>query len=254
MLPSNVDIATQEILTLAEQYDKIGERTLGVPTKPDLVIERSPQISVCNLVVGKKNKLRLGYYAVRNRGADEDAFDRCEDMLEEEPWNTLPKNRVGVQALKARLGELLNEITRRGSPELRIEISRMLETSQKELDGLGAARQTEREHRVFLSNIARQFQELVHTALDTNYSSHAVFENKDELTLITQVVYLSDLFRQFQQKAHLRHFESVVASTPFDNGEGDGRDGEGDDDKTWIDANAATKGVCFARHACYGFP
>jgi hypothetical protein len=32
VLPSNVDIATQEILTLAEDYDKAGERTLGVLT------------------------------------------------------------------------------------------------------------------------------------------------------------------------------------------------------------------------------
>src|SRR5215468_4492479 len=30
VLPSNVDIATQEILTFAEEYDKAGERTLGV--------------------------------------------------------------------------------------------------------------------------------------------------------------------------------------------------------------------------------
>jgi hypothetical protein len=39
VLPSNVDIATQEILELAEEYDKNGECTLGVLTKPDLVLE-----------------------------------------------------------------------------------------------------------------------------------------------------------------------------------------------------------------------
>src|ERR1700722_18200516 len=49
VLPSNVDAATQEILAFAEEYDKAGERTLGVLTKPDLVTERSAQDVVCNL-------------------------------------------------------------------------------------------------------------------------------------------------------------------------------------------------------------
>ena len=69
VLPSNVDIATQEILELAEDYDKNGERTLGVLTKPDLVLEPSAQAAVCDLVQGKKRPLTLGYFLVRNRGA-----------------------------------------------------------------------------------------------------------------------------------------------------------------------------------------
>ena len=54
VLPSNVDIATQEILELAEDYDKNGERTLGVLTKPDLVLEQSAQAAVCDLVQGQE--------------------------------------------------------------------------------------------------------------------------------------------------------------------------------------------------------
>ena len=37
MVPANVDIATQEIVQMAEDADPNGERTLGVLTKPDLV-------------------------------------------------------------------------------------------------------------------------------------------------------------------------------------------------------------------------
>jgi len=37
VIPANVDIATQEILTLAEEADPDGHRILGVLTKPDLV-------------------------------------------------------------------------------------------------------------------------------------------------------------------------------------------------------------------------
>lgn len=37
MVPANVDIATQEIVQMAEDADPTGRRTLGVLTKPDLV-------------------------------------------------------------------------------------------------------------------------------------------------------------------------------------------------------------------------
>ncbi|KAG9375883.1 hypothetical protein A1F94_013627 [Pyrenophora tritici-repentis] len=121
VLPSNVDIATQEILTMAEDFDKSGERTLGVLTKPDLVTEQSAQANICNLVLGKKRPLTLGYYIVRSRGADDaDAFNlsEAENMFLKTPWNTLPKDRLGAVALKARLTELLGQITRKEFPEL----------------------------------------------------------------------------------------------------------------------------------------
>ena len=78
VLPSNVDIATQEILELAEDYDKNGERTLGVLTKPDLVLEPSAQAAVCDLVQGKKRPLTLGYFLVRNRGASSGSKEQSE--------------------------------------------------------------------------------------------------------------------------------------------------------------------------------
>ena len=37
VVPANVDIATQEIIHMAEQADPGRKRTLGVLTKPDLV-------------------------------------------------------------------------------------------------------------------------------------------------------------------------------------------------------------------------
>jgi hypothetical protein len=37
VVPANVDIATQEIIQMAEDADIHGQRTLGVLTKPDLV-------------------------------------------------------------------------------------------------------------------------------------------------------------------------------------------------------------------------
>lgn len=39
---------------IAEDFDKSGERTLSVLTKPDLVTEQSAQANICSLILGKK--------------------------------------------------------------------------------------------------------------------------------------------------------------------------------------------------------
>jgi hypothetical protein len=106
VLPCNVDIATQEILAFAEKADPTGERTLGILTKPDLLKERSAKSVVCDLVLGKRRPLTLGYYVVRSRGGDEEDSNgdinllHGEDMFKEEPWTSLPGNKAGVNALR----------------------------------------------------------------------------------------------------------------------------------------------------------
>ena len=51
VIPANVDIATQEILKMAQKCDAKGERTLGVLTKPDLV-DKGAENRVVDLVEG----------------------------------------------------------------------------------------------------------------------------------------------------------------------------------------------------------
>lgn len=147
VLPSNIDPATQEILTLAEEADLNGERTLGVLTKPDLVKERNAQVAVCNVILGKKKHLKLGYHVVRNRGADDDTtFDFTSGEHEtfgSEPWSSLPKDCVGVKALKTRLGAILGQITRREFPKLRGNIRNQLSSCRRQVEALGEARKSE---------------------------------------------------------------------------------------------------------------
>ncbi|KAF6236090.1 hypothetical protein HO173_005718 [Letharia columbiana] len=72
VIPAPVDIATQEILSLAEEADPLGQRTLGVLTKPDL-LDKGGEELVMDLVRGTKNKLNLGYCMVRYRGQQDKA-------------------------------------------------------------------------------------------------------------------------------------------------------------------------------------
>lgn len=211
VLDSNVDIANQEILTLAEQYDPKGERTLGILTKPDKVIEQRHKASVCSIVCGKKKQLTLGYYVVRSRGADQnDAdYDRREELFAQEPWNSLPKERVGVRALRTRLADLLGDIAWREFPKLRKDIDEMLRSAEKERESLGPPRTDEQRQRLFLSSMARQFQELVHAGLEAQYASGTTFEEFPQLRLVTRVVNLADTFsREFLAMAPLRRFEN----------------------------------------------
>ena len=103
VIPSNVDIATQDILTMAEDVDGDGYRTLGVLTKPDLVDDETPLIE---LIEGRRHKLNLGWCIVRNpsqkqlNDPNNDRYAIEEDFFRSvAPWNSLPKDRVGVKAL-----------------------------------------------------------------------------------------------------------------------------------------------------------
>ncbi|KAL2213154.1 hypothetical protein CC79DRAFT_1338803 [Sarocladium strictum] len=208
VLPSNVDVATQEILELAKEYDPNGERTIGVLTKPDLVEEASAQATVCDLVQGKKRPLSLGYYLVQNHWADS-LQPAPEKTFSNSPWNKLPSDRVGVPGLKEQLQILLSEISRQEFPKLVADLNRKLKECNQELEGLGPTRQKPQEQRIYLSQIAGRFQETVRAALAADYNANPIFE-QEELRLITQVINITDLFTfDFQWRAHTHNFGAL---------------------------------------------
>ncbi|KAF5709087.1 dynamin family [Fusarium mundagurra] len=242
VLPSNVDIATQEILQLAEEFDKKGERTLGILTKPDLVTEKGAQDAVCDLVQGKRRPLTLGYYIVRNRGADDAKVEhhQLEQTFVNYPWNQLPPDRVGISALKEQLRCLLWDISTREFPKMMADIDRQLKTCNDELDELGPPRQNHREQRTFLSRIAGQFQEHVRSALSADYNASKIFE-KEKLRLITQVVNITEVFCfEFHKRAHSRNFETPQYIPQFASEECDFEDklnGAGETEESAFDSH-----------------
>jgi hypothetical protein len=59
---------------------------MGVLTKPDLVTEHATFDAVKDLVLGRRNKLQLGYCVVKNRGADDRASTLAERLLQEKAF------------------------------------------------------------------------------------------------------------------------------------------------------------------------
>lgn len=131
VIPANVDIATQEILEMAEELDVKGERTLGVLTKPDLV-DKGAEPAVVDIIEGKSHALNLGWCVVRNPGQQalvnslSDASTNDRHAVEktffesEQPWSNISKDRTGIEALRTRLVEILAEMIKREFPRVRI--------------------------------------------------------------------------------------------------------------------------------------
>jgi hypothetical protein len=199
VIPSNTDIATQEILTIAKEVDPKGLRTLGVLTKPDL-IDRGGEENVMSLVEGKRNPLRLGYHIVRNRGQIELLSDSAvrnqkeKDFLSTDPWLRLDRDRAGTPALQKRLQDLLVDITRREFPKVQAQIVRQLSTCRQRLADLGVDRQSTDQQRRYLLNISKEFQDITNFALDAYYSRNGAFGNIPELRLATLAVDRMDEF------------------------------------------------------------
>ncbi|EXF77740.1 interferon-induced GTP-binding protein Mx1 [Colletotrichum fioriniae PJ7] len=222
VIPCNVDIATQEVLTLAKEVDLEGLRTMGVLTKPDLATERATQQIVCELVEGKRHLLRLGYCVVKNRSADDTTSTMTDRNSSEKaffsanPWTRLRStNRVGVHSLAIRLRDLLRDLSRKEFKNVKDEIHRMLNKSETELKRMGPSRSRPDAQRRYLGQIASDFQEAALRARDGHYNGMDMFEQNPKLRLITLIVNLNEQFNKvFALRGHTRKFDGP-AETEF---------------------------------------
>ncbi len=199
VVPAPVDIATQEILSMAEEADPLGQRTLGVLTKPDLV-DQGAEEHVMDLVRGTRNKLTLGYCMVRNRGQQDKSLsstgrhEKEKQFFNTAPWSTLDRDRVGIPALQDRLSELLVDITCQEFPNVKHEVDKRLLACEQKLKFLGPARETDDQQRTLLLDLAAKSQEITTHALDAYYHRNSLFRDYPSLRLATRIVDLNTAF------------------------------------------------------------
>ncbi|KAI1086904.1 interferon-induced GTP-binding protein Mx2 [Rostrohypoxylon terebratum] len=216
VMPCNVDIATQEILKLAEAADPDGIRTMGVLTKPDLAMEYATQSAVIDLVQGKRNRLNLGYCVVKNRSAD-DSDSSISDRLAFEkaffaglPWTSVA-DRCGVESLQIRLSELLMEISKRELPHVKAEVENRLNLRKTELEAMGPSRSDQTSQRLYLGSIASKFQAITQHALNGYYTGHPIFKSEPHLKLATRAMELNEALSSIVlERGHKRHFGPVL--------------------------------------------
>ncbi|EFQ30962.1 dynamin family protein [Colletotrichum graminicola M1.001] len=216
VIPCNVDVATQTILTYAAEADPEGKRTLGVLTKPDLVSENATREAAMDLIRGKRRDIQLGYYVVKNRGADDTSSIKEERdyqekaFFSEDPWCKLDKSRLGIPALRNRLRELLMDRTKSEFPKVRREINERLADARTQLEALGQSRSTADEQRAYLGKIVSRYVQLRDFSLNAYYTGDTLFDKHSEYRLATRIREVNSAFSlMFFNRAHTRSFDGM---------------------------------------------
>jgi hypothetical protein len=200
--------------------DPEGVRTVGVLTKADLVREQAVAKNLTELATG--NTLKLGYFVVRNRGADDDALSLADCQAEEKRefakphWAELRKiGRTGVEALRIQLQVLLIELARRELPKQRAEVDQRLKECREKLKAMGAPRDSSASQRETLIKLASGFERIVRDALDGRYEGNPILQQKPELKLATKIIDLNEGFSELMwRKGHTWKFVTKSSQLP----------------------------------------
>lgn len=146
VVPSNVDIATTEALSMAQEVDPDGDRTIGILTKPDLV-DRGTEDKVVDVARNLVFHLKKGYTVVKCRGQQdiqerlslEQALQRERAFFQEHPHFRvlLEEGRATVPSLAERLSTELIEHICKTLPLLEKQIKQNHEQCTEELQKFG---------------------------------------------------------------------------------------------------------------------
>lgn len=172
---ANTDIANSDALKLVKECDPLGERTLGVLTKLDLM---DPGTDASDILQNKVIPLRKGYIGVVNRGQLDVESDLCiREGLEKEKhfFRNHPvygrdrslNGRLGTDNLAKQLNSILMHHIRECLPDLKTRIANMTHDVQLELEDLGSGSDGGSSHR---ANLSGQLLTLL-SKFTTNFSS-----------------------------------------------------------------------------------
>ena len=175
------DYANQIVLSMTRKVDPQGTRTMGVITKPDTLSAGSEsELAYLNLARNLDVNFRLGWHIVKNRSyearksssAERDETERS--FLSQGVWQDLPRQSVGIYALRDKLSQVLLNHIRAELPRLVDDIRWKLDDCKSALDRLGPTRDSFDQQQLFLLQISQEFQAVSKAALDGSYG-HGFF-------------------------------------------------------------------------------
>lgn len=149
---------------------------MGVITKPDLLSAGSgSEAKFLELARNEDVMFNLGWHVIRNRKFEEHNFSIDERNLFEKMFfstsnfKELPKENVGIDALRLKLSQLLFEHVKNELPRLQDDLEKALKEHQNELDLLGKPRSTKMECREFFVDLNMQSFELCKAGVNGHY-------------------------------------------------------------------------------------
>lgn len=179
VLQAGNDMANQPIIKLARTHDTLGQRTVGIITKPDL-INQGAEAKLARVAKNEDSiKLKLGFFLVKNpspselkKGLTMEERSNLElRFFSSSPWaeQHLDMSRIGAEKLRVFLQDLLDIHIERELPKVRDEIKKLLTVKEAELKSMGDARPTIDLIRSFLTSLSMGFYELLQAALEGHY-------------------------------------------------------------------------------------
>lgn len=192
VVPSNVDIATTEALSMAQEVDPDGDRTIGILTKPDLV-DKGTEDKVVDVVRNLICNLKKGYMIVKCRGQqdiqDELSLDKAllqeRIFFEDHPHFRvlLEEGKATVPCLAERLtAELITHICK-SLPRLENQIKESQQKITEELQKYGTdIPEDENEKMFFLIDKINAFNQDIVALIQGEE-----FVGEEEIRLFTKV-------------------------------------------------------------------
>ncbi|XP_047575745.1 interferon-induced GTP-binding protein Mx1 [Lutra lutra] len=188
VVPCNVDIATTEALSMAQEVDPDGDRTIGILTKPDLV-DRGTEGKVVDVAQNLVCHLKKGYMIVKCRGQQDiqdqvtlaEALQKEKDFFEDHPHFRvlLEEGRATVPCLADKLtSELIMHICKT-LPLLENQIKENHEKITEELQKYGSdVPEDEHEKMFFLIDKINAFSQDIKSLIE---GEESVGENESRL-------------------------------------------------------------------------
>jgi GTPase SAR1 family protein len=180
------DYANQKILEKVREVDKEGDRTLGIITKPDrLEAGSGSEKSFIGLARNEDVFFKLGWHVLKNRSFEQRDFEiQARNMHEatffqSSNFKCLPKESVGIDALRRRLSDLLFEHVKRELPNLRDDLEKALVGAQQQLDLLGEPRSSVAHCKKYLTQLSLDYYEISKAAVNGHYEGAYFHTNVD---------------------------------------------------------------------------
>ena len=197
VIPSNQDIATIDILERAQKVDPLGERTIGVLTKPDLIGPGGEDEAIA-VLTNQRKPLKLGYTMVKNRSQkelNENLSQEKSRLAEEAFFRTSPKfgkldpSLFGLNNLTTKLTNLLVNRVQYALIPMKNEVETSLAGLRSELKAMGTITEikTPLDRQKLLVKLTQDYVHLLSDVIRGEYRDRLVVTNR-ELRLYTRVL------------------------------------------------------------------
>lgn len=170
------DYANQIVTKYARDFDKDGDRTLGIITKPDTLHAGSDsERQFFELAENKDVNFRLGWHVLKNRDYQDRECTAAERDIAEEKffargiWTSLSPSQMGIGSLKPRLSRVLKDQILSELPGLIYDVEAGVKDCKSRLDRLGGSRASAQQQRLYLHSVSQAFSDLIKSAVRGMY-------------------------------------------------------------------------------------